>query len=341
MSATSSTSDDRPPLVDPVTPAARPWQQALIQQLLQLRRQERLPHGLLIELGTRADSRDFGWLLSQALLCGDPEQAPCGRCEHCRLMQANSHPDFSFVTRERNPKRDYKLNRDITVAQIRQLIHRLSLTPSQGSGRCALIYPAERMNREAANSLLKTLEEPAPGAKLILLSHHAARLPITIRSRCQRWRVDHPPPEQAEAWLMEQDMAEQRIPLALAAAGGDPEWALQLDRNGFLDKQQAFEQQLQAFLAGRIDAPTLVSGQKDVDNDEWRQLMRDSLLARIRGQVETAIDEAGKQSLKQLLELFARGERPLQVEETNLNLQLQLEDLLLSMKHACNYPAKR
>ncbi len=341
MSAVSTPDGESPVLVDPVIPAARPWQQALVRQLLQLRQQDRLPHGLLIELGTRADSRDFGWLLGQALLCSVPEQAPCGHCENCRLMLANSHPDFSFVTRERNPKRDHKLNRDISVDQIRQLIHRLSLTRSQGPGRCALIYPAERMNREAANSLLKTLEEPAPDTTLILLTHHAARLPITIRSRCQRWRIDHPPREEAEAWLAGQGMAAERIPTALGVAGGDPEQALLLEENGFLDKQQAFEKQLQDFLAQRIDAPSLVAAQKDLDNNEWRQLIRDSLLLRIREQAEGGIDEAGKRRLKQLLALFARSERPLQVEETNLNLQLQLEDLLLSMKHACNGSDRR
>lgn len=326
--------DDPQPLVDPVTPDARPWQKPLITRLLELRRDGRLPHALLIEMSTHADSRDFGWLLAQTLLCSDEENAPCGECENCRLMLANSHPDFSFVTLERNPKRDHKLNRDITVEQIRQLIHRLGLTRSQGEGRCALIYPAERMNREAANSLLKTLEEPAEGTTLILLTHHAARLPITIRSRCQRWRVEHPPTEQALGWLSQQGLLGEVAVEALQRAGNDPQRALSLEQDGFFDRQQAFDQQLKAFLEGGIDAPTLVQQQKELDNEEWRQLLHSSILQALRDQLEGGCDEACKLRLRRLLELQARSERPLQVEETNLNLQLQLEDLLISLKHA-------
>ena len=332
--------DNKPPLVDPVTPGARDWQRPLIRRLVELQQSEQLPHALLVEPGTRVDSRDFGWLLAQALLCqgkgGGEGERPCGDCEHCRLMAANSYPDFSFVTLERNPKRDFKLNRDITVDQIRQLIHRMSLTVSQGQGRIALIYPAERMNREAANSLLKTLEEPAPDSTLILLTHHAARLPITIRSRCQRWRVEHPPHAEAADWLRHQGVESGRIEAALQLAGDDPEYALQLAQDGFLDKQLAFEEQLQAFLADRLDAPSLVQQQKDLDNDDWRQLIASSIDRRIREQAAVTRDAASKQRLRRLLDLQARSERPLQVEETNLNLQLQLEDLLISLKHSIN-----
>ncbi len=324
---------DKPPLVDPVTPAARDWQHPLIRRLVDLQRSEQLSHALLIEAGTRVDSRDFGWRLAQALFC-KTEDAPCGACEACRLMAANSHPDFRFVTLERNPKRENRLNRDITVDQIRELIHRMNLTGSQGQGRIALIYPAERMNREAANSLLKTLEEPAAGSTLILLSHHAARLPITIRSRCQRWRVEAPDREQAIAWLAGQGLDPAKADAALALAGGDAEYALQLAESGLLDKQRAFERSLADFLDGRIDAPSLVQGQKDFDNEDWRQLFASSLLQRIREQAAQGGDPRARKRLRRLLELQARSGRPLQVEETNLNLQLQLEDLLLSMKHA-------
>ena len=329
-------SEERPPLVDPVTPDARDWQRPLVQRLLDLQHRAQLPHALMIEPGSRSDSRDFGWLLAQALMCRSDSGQPCGGCESCRLMAANSHPDFSFVTLERNPKREGKLNRDITVDQIRDLIHRLSLTGSQGQGRIALIYPAERMNREAANSLLKTLEEPAPGSTLILLTHHAARLPITIRSRCQYWRVDRPPREQARAWLRDHGIDDDQIDAALELAGDDPEYALELAGSGFVAHYREFEQQLDAFLGERIDAVQLVQQQKQLDSAAWRQLLSSSLGRRIRETAASATDPRGKQRLRQLLELQARSDRPLQVEETNLNLQLQLEDLLISLKHAVN-----
>ena len=326
--------EERQPLVDPVTPSARPWQQSLIARLRAQARQDRLPHALLIEPGTRTVSRDFGWRLAQALMCAQPGDDACGSCDSCRLMAANSHPDFSFVTRERNPKREGRLNRDISVDQIRQLIHRMTLTGSQQAGRCALIYPAERMNREAANSLLKTLEEPPPGTLMILLSHHPARLPVTIRSRCQHWRVDFPSRDQAEDWLRGQGVDETSIGPALDLAEDDPQQAFQLVDTGFLRMQQDFEHRLQGYLEGRTDAPSLVQQLKDLDSDDWRRLLANRLQRQIREQALAAVDTAGKQRLRQLLDLQARSDRPLQVEETHLNLQLQLEDLLISFKTA-------
>jgi DNA-binding transcriptional MocR family regulator len=190
------------------------------------------------------------------------------------------------------------------------------------------------MNREAANSLLKTLEEPTEGTTLILLSHHGARLPITIRSRCQRWRIEHPPREEALAWLAREGLSAETAVKALDGAAMDPQRALQLAQDGFFDRQQAFEQQLRAFLDGAIDAATLVQQQKELDNEDWRRLLQNSILRALRMQVTEDCDEDCKQRLRRLLELQARSQRPLQVEETNLNLQLQLEDLLISLKQA-------
>lgn len=95
-----------------------------------------------------------------------------------------NHPDVYSVARERNEKEE-KLNKNISVAQIRELERKLSLSSFLNSYKIGMIEEAETMNDEAANSLLKTLEEPTPKTVIILLSTSAAALPATIVSRCQ------------------------------------------------------------------------------------------------------------------------------------------------------------
>ncbi len=95
-----------------------------------------------------------------------------------------NHPDVYSVAREQNEKEE-RLNKNISVAQIRELERKLSLSSFLNSYKIGIIEEAEAMNDEAANSLLKTLEEPTPKTVIILLSTSAAALPATIVSRCQ------------------------------------------------------------------------------------------------------------------------------------------------------------
>ena len=95
-----------------------------------------------------------------------------------------NHPDVYFVSRERNEKED-KLNKNISVEQIRELERKLSLSSFLNSYKIGIIEEAEAMNAEAANSLLKTLEEPTPKTVIFLLATSASALPATIVSRCQ------------------------------------------------------------------------------------------------------------------------------------------------------------
>ena len=171
------------PVFNPVIPFAEKWQLDLVKQLIELKQQQKLPHAILIELRTSVDSRSFGWHLASSLFCqSDGQDKPCGQCQACQLMSANNYPDFFFTTLIDNDK-THKLNKDIKIDQIRRLIHQFSLTRNLQAGKVALIYPAEKLNKSSANSLLKTLEEPSSDSTLILLTHNAGRLPITIRSR--------------------------------------------------------------------------------------------------------------------------------------------------------------
>lgn len=104
------------------------------------------------------------------------------------------HPDLYWL----RPLED---KRTISIDQIRQLVTDLSLTSHGRRGKIAVIEPADSMTANAANSLLKTLEEPPGDALILLIADRAGRLPATVLSRCQRLNVTAPPELACLAWL--------------------------------------------------------------------------------------------------------------------------------------------
>ena len=321
---------------EPILAEALDWQKPLVQELLELKQRQRLPHALMIELNTAVDSRAFGWYLASALLCQAPlVDSPCGRCPSCSLMQANSYPDFSFATLEVDDK-THKLNKVIKIQQIRKLIYRMTLTNNLQGGKIALLYPAEKLNQAAANSLLKTLEEPSADSILILLTHNAGRLPITIRSRCQRWVLQNPAHGIASSWLQQQGLQSAQLDACLELAHNDAQLALELHRQGFIQQLDEFSELLQKYLSDRIDVVSLVKQLKVSDSRKLSLILKTEIQRRMVGLLSNKPDPALKQSLRGLLDLTKKIDRVLQVEDNNLNLLLQLEDVLISLKQIIN-----
>jgi DNA polymerase-3 subunit delta' len=122
------------------------------------------------------------------------------------------------------PSRTAKPSQEIKVDQIRALDDFLNLKSHRGGSRVALIHPAEAMNPNAANAVLKGLEEPPGLAQFILVSHRPARLLATLRSRCVAVPVAVPDPEAGLAWLTAQGVRDPRSWLAYAS--GSPLQAL-------------------------------------------------------------------------------------------------------------------
>jgi len=113
-----------------------------------------------------------------ALLCRNPgEDGACGSCHDCRLLASGAHPNFLFIAPE---------TQFLKIDEIRALREELSLKAFSDRPRVAILCPADRMTPQAANALLKTLEEPPAGAHLILVAHRTSVLMPTIVSRCQR-----------------------------------------------------------------------------------------------------------------------------------------------------------
>ena len=203
--------------------ALAPWQQRVLDGALGALAEGRLGHALLLSGPPAMGKSRVATLLAQRLLCATPggDGLGCGQCRGCRLFAAGTHPDRLDLTFAINEKTG-KPRSDLLVEQIRDLGHWFSLTPDLGGAQVAVIHPAHRLNRAAANALLKTLEEPARDRYLLLVTDQPGRLPATIRSRGQQLVFRMPAPDEARAWLVAQGHDAAAAVAALDAARGHP-----------------------------------------------------------------------------------------------------------------------
>jgi len=161
--------------------------------------------------------------LAKAVLCLAPEPGdrPCGQCADCRKMERGQHPGFVVVEPD---------GEAIKIDQIRSLQARFHYRPASAGAEPVGVYvirQAERMTAQAANSLLKFLEEPATPVVAVLIAENASALLPTIRSRVQRVPFVPAPPSELERLLLERGVAEELArPAARLAAGIDAAFEL-------------------------------------------------------------------------------------------------------------------
>ncbi|ABM60802.1 DNA polymerase III subunit delta' [Halorhodospira halophila] len=226
-----------------------PWLLPELDRLLTLHDQGRLHHALLLTGRTGLGKRLLAGVLARALLCQADEGGgarPCGQCRGCHLTGGGSHPDLRTLSPSSRGERG-----EIVVDSVRGLVDFLHLSAQRGGSRVAVIVPCDRLNRAAANSLLKTLEEPPPGVFLILATGRPGRLPPTVRSRCTVRGLTPPAWDAARRWLAERaGGAEGRVDKALALAGGMPLTAEQILHEQGLEGYESLLQQLHRLSAG-------------------------------------------------------------------------------------------
>ena len=202
-----------------------PWQTVQWQQLVERRRQGKLPHAILLCGPAGIGKHQFAEHFSASLLCNKPSDdgSACGQCRSCLLLQSGNHPDMVRIEPE-------EVGKAIKVDQVRSLSNFTVLSAHVVDGyKVVLLDPAENMNQAAANSLLKTLEEPAKNTILLLLTSHPQSLLATIRSRCQRLDFINPDHNTASAWLQSQQVSQAEQWLEIAS--GAPLEALQLSNS--------------------------------------------------------------------------------------------------------------
>jgi DNA polymerase-3 subunit delta' len=270
-------------------------------------------------------------------LCAEAtrEAGPCGRCSACTQINAGSHPDYINVQLEEDSS-------VIKVDQIRWLAEKLSFSSHQGGYKVAILNPAGNMNISAANSLLKTLEEPSDNTVLVLVCERSSQLPPTVRSRCQQLKVDVPEQETALQWLAGQGITGPARTY-LQMAHGAPLEALKQAQAGSIEARREHFDSLVDILEGRTSPlATALSWSKEDDlrGIRWmREWLMDLLRIIMTGQnsgvrSEDLVDRletlARRLDCRVLFAQLDRINRTLGITSGSLNRQLLTEDILLA-----------
>ena len=223
-----------------------PWQQEQWRNVMERLRAASLPHAILLAGPGGLGKNRFAALLAQTLLCetGAATGRACGHCRSCLLYAADSHPDRRIVA-------PLEAGKAIVVDQVREAGRYLTQTSQYGGYKTLIITPADQMNVNAANSLLKTLEEPAAWSLILLVSDRPGRLPATVLSRCQRLNFTAPESRQAQQWLAEQIGPDQDPVLLLNLAEGAPLRALQLVEDEVLAARLEVMKELESLARGQ------------------------------------------------------------------------------------------
>ena len=231
-----------------------PWHDQIWQQVLQRWQQDRLPHALLLCGPQGMGKAFFAQRLAEALLCEQPlaNGQACGNCKPCHLRNAATHPDLLQI-------QPADVGKQIPVDTIRDLIQFCNLTANYSHYQVVIIKPAEAMNRNAANSLLKLLEEPPANTLLMLVSHQPMALVATIRSRCQRLDFSRPDHTVVQTWLQSKISPDLNAQLLLDLTAQAPLAAVALVETDSLTKRHELFASLTKLPTGQSD-PIAIAG---------------------------------------------------------------------------------
>jgi DNA polymerase-3 subunit delta' len=209
---------------------AYPWQDSLWQQLAG---RAQHAHAYLLHGPAGIGKRALAERLMARLLCQRPAGLEaCGECKSCLLLKAGSHPDNYILEPE-------EADKAIKVDQVRDLVSFVVQTAQLGGRKVVLIEPVESMNINAANALLKSLEEPSGNTVLLLVSHQPSRLLPTVKSRCVQQACPLPSEAMSQAWLAKAlpDCTEEERAELLTLAAGSPLAAVTLQAQGVRDQR--------------------------------------------------------------------------------------------------------
>ena len=299
------------------------------------------------EVGRLAAARAF----AQALLCDTGADDACGHCRACRKVEGGAHPDLRFITPGGRTVMGAE-RRAVGIDQIRELKRDAAYPPYEARWKVFILENAEAMRAEAANSLLKVLEEPPPGVVVILLAESAAPLLPTIVSRAQVVGFGFVPAAEIAQALVERGVAPERARYLAALAGGRVGRAFGAAGAGVdaFDRRAGILETLAALSHGdvvaRLDAAEVVSRLRDEiegwldgallwirDLLVWQQTRDPALLVNLDAQseVEAWAGRTGESGLRRSAEAIERAKEDLR---RNLNPRLVLEDLFVRIGRA-------
>ncbi|MEW3765469.1 DNA polymerase III subunit delta' [Pseudomonas aeruginosa] len=314
-----------------------PWQQALWSQL---GGRAQHAHAYLLYGPVGIGKRALAEHWAAQLLCQRPAAAgACGECKACQLLAAGTHPDYFVLEPEEAEK-------PIRVDQVRDLVGFVVQTAQLGGRKVVLLEPAEAMNVNAANALLKSLEEPSGDTVLLLISHQPSRLLPTIKSRCVQQACPLPGAAASLEWLARAlpDEPAEALEELLALSGGSPLTAQRLHGQGVREQRAQVVEGVKKLLKQQIAASQLAESWNSVPLPllfdwfcDWTlgilryQLTRDEEglgLADMRKVIQYLGDKSGQAKVLAMQDWLLQ-QRQKVLNKANLNRVLLLEALLV------------
>lgn len=225
------------------------WLIPCLRQVQVLKQTKSLSHALLITGADGVGQEELAHEMVKDLMCEKDQAAACGACHSCQLMNADTHPDYRILDGEAAT---------IKVDQVRLLVRQISQKPQVGQNKVVLITHAQAMNINAANAVLKALEEPADRTFFVLTSSQSTSLLPTIRSRCLLVNVPTPSMVEVKSWLMQQPDGEALGSLFWLTT--QPFRLLAIQQQNKTQLYAALPDQLTSMLRGTVPVSAVLKG---------------------------------------------------------------------------------
>ncbi len=309
-----------------------PWLAPHWQKLSLRKHNNQLPHALLITGINGVGKSAFATYAAKSFLCEVGGHQFCGNCHSCKLFAAGTHPDYL-------PTRPAEGKQIIGIDSIRKLIDELALTPQCGQRKIALIEPAEAMNIQAANCLLKTLEEPAAADTLLLVTSTPGLIPVTIRSRCQMVKLTVSDSTKVIEWLNSQGIENPANYLAL-----DPQAPLniaQLADKSVQSHNNQILKDLTLIIGSKLPIEQFASSYANFQASELLKLFSHWFAAGIRLKMCCAEENADNMYINQLINnfdidkmflIYNKIQELRRIDSSSFRTRTVLEGLLADMK---------
>jgi DNA polymerase-3 subunit delta' len=318
-------------LNDLATASLPAWLQSSQQEIGELKSKQALSHALLLMGKDGGGQHVLASQLAFDLLCDQKHLTKaCGECHSCRLNQSATHPDYHFLD-----------GRDgvIKVDDIRKIIAKVATSPQVSHAKVVILAQASSMNINAANAVLKALEEPPAGTFFILTADATSQLIATVRSRCLLINLPEPSNEQSDTWLEQLELEDDVT--AIRWVTQQPFTLFQLAKSGKSLLYKDIPNNLAQYLKGEMSAD-LVLSKLDAKNSAdfltafsalFHQCICYSTGAQVpnQDQIQACMDALlGRLGIHKLMDCFARLQNLNdKTHKTNLNLQIQLKSELI------------